>query len=252
MVNSKNAKIRVDKLMLERGLAPSRARAQAYLLAGKVLMNNQPIEKPGTLVLQDCELRLRGEDHPFVSRGGLKLDYALQEFQVDLRNRIGMDVGASTGGFTDCLLQRGAAYVFAVDVGYGQLAWKLMQDSRVCNLERTNFRTMQMGQIGTFVDVIVIDASFISLTVLLGNTIPFLVKGGCVVALIKPQFEAGRQNIQKGGIVKNPLVHQEVIQSVGQYARDLGFQVQGICDSPIQGKKKGNQEFLIHLVKEMS
>ncbi|MGK0289376.1 MAG: 23S rRNA (cytidine1920-2'-O)/16S rRNA (cytidine1409-2'-O)-methyltransferase [bacterium] len=242
-------KVRIDKLLFEKGLAPSRERAQAYLLAGKVFVNDRQVDKPGTLILPDSDIRVKGEDHPYVSRGGLKLEHALKEFHIPVKHSIAMDVGASTGGFTDCLLQNGSNFVFAVDVGHSQLSWKLISDSRVKNLEKTNFRYLKLEQIGTFVDLIVIDASFISLNKILKNTPQFLTKGGHLVALIKPQFEAGKDALQKGGVVRDQNLHQQIIQSVKDEALTLNFQVCATCDSPIQGKKKKNQEFFIHLMK---
>lgn len=244
-----NPKSRLDKLLVARGLAPSREKAQAYILAGNVLVNEQMKDKPGVLVMEDAVIRLKGADHPYVSRGGLKLEKALQEFQIDVRNRIVMDIGSSTGGFTDCLLQHGAAYVFAIDVGYGQLDWKLVTDPRVRNMEKTNFRYLSMPEVGSFVDFIAIDVSFISLTKILQNCLSFLCAGGNLVALIKPQFEAGKENIQKGGIVRDPKIRSMVVDTVKQHAQSLFYTVNQIQPSPIQGKKSGNVEYLMHLTK---
>ncbi|MCP4757553.1 MAG: TlyA family RNA methyltransferase [Proteobacteria bacterium] len=242
-------KTRIDKLLFERGLASSRERAQAYLMAGKVLVDERRIDKPGTKVDPEARIRLKGVDHPYVSRGGLKLEKAIGDFGIEVRNRIAMDIGASTGGFTDCLLQHGAVFVFAVDVGYGQLAWKLATDSRVKNLEKSNFRYLVLSDIGTFVDLIVVDVSFISLTKVLENCYDFLITGGNLVALIKPQFEAGRKNVRKGGLVSDLDIQQQVVESVEDYSRTLGFIPQEVDVSPIQGKKSGNREFLLHLLK---
>ena len=245
-------KIRIDKLLFERGLAPSRERAQAFILAGKVLVNEQKVEKAGYKFLENAEIRIIGVDQPFVSRGGLKLAKAIKVFEIDVMHKLVMDIGASTGGFTDCLLQGGAAFVFAVDSGFNQLDWKLSGDRRVKNLEKTNFRHLHFSSVGTFVDLIVIDVSFISLKKILVNCPGFLMKGGDIIALIKPQFEAGKARIQKGGLVKDPSVHQEVIQSIKDYAETLGLKTIATDFSPIQGKKSGNQEFLIHLQKSRS
>lgn len=247
--DSHRRKARLDLLLVERGLAPSREKAQAYILAGKALVNERRIEKPGTQVQCDADIRLKGFDHPYVSRGGMKLEGALQMFDIDVRYRIAMDIGSSTGGFTDCLLQHGAAYVFAVDVGYSQLDWKLVTDSRVRNLEKTNFRYLGMPEVGTFIDVIAIDVSFISLTRILKNCLTFLIDGGDLIALIKPQFEAGRKNIGRGGVVKDQGIRRRVIDTIKQHAESLSFEVRQIEPSPIQGKRSGNVEYLIHMRK---
>ncbi len=243
------SKVRIDKLIYEHGLAPSRERAQAYILAGKVLVNEQKIDKPGTRVMRNAQIRIKGVDQPYVSRGGLKLAKAISAFNIQTKNRIVMDIGASTGGFTDCLLQHHVSYVFAIDVGYNQLNWKLVTHPRVNNMERTNFRHLTMEKVGTFVDLIVIDVSFISLTKILANCFDFLVKGGDLVALIKPQFEAGKDAIKKGGIVTDPQIHRQVIETVSLHAKKVGFITKDLDFSPIQGKKSKNSEFLLHLVK---
>jgi len=246
------SKIRLDKILLQKELAPSRERAQAYIMAGKVFVNNQKLEKPGTLVAIDAEIHVKGDDHPYVSRGGLKLEKAISAFDIDVNNRIAMDVGASTGGFTDCLLQHGCSFVFAIDVGYGQLDWKLATHSKVRNLEKKNFRYLTFSEIGTFVDVVVVDVSFISLTKILKNCFSFLAKGGQLIALIKPQFEAGRDRIGKKGIVKERDVHAEIIDSIGQFAREIGFRSIKIEPSPITGKKSGNIEYLAYMEKPIT
>ncbi len=242
-------KSRLDKLVVGRGLAPSREKAQAYIITGNILVNEQKVVKPGSRVQNDASIRLKGVDHPYVSRGGLKLEKALKEFQIDIQHQIAMDIGSSTGGFTDCMLQSGAAYVFSIDVGYGQLDWKLVTDDRVQNMEKTNFRYLEMADVGSFVDFIAIDVSFISLTKILPNCLNFLKSGGSLVALIKPQFEAGKENICKGGIVKDPKVRAKVIDTIRQFAESLSFEVRQVLPSPIQGKKSGNIEYLIHLTK---
>jgi 23S rRNA (cytidine1920-2'-O)/16S rRNA (cytidine1409-2'-O)-methyltransferase len=218
-------------------------------MMGKVLVNGRKVEKPGTPIDIESDIQIVGSDQPFVSRGGQKLERALSNFKVAVTNRIAMDVGASTGGFTDCLLQHGATFVFAVDSGYNQLSWKLINDRRVKSLEKTNFRYLTLGSIGTFVDTIVVDVSFISLKKILPNCFPFLKKSGELIALVKPQFEAGREHIKKGGIVSEPSVRQHVIQSIIDFAKEIGFDYRDYCLSPIQGKKSGNTEFLIHLLK---
>jgi 23S rRNA (cytidine1920-2'-O)/16S rRNA (cytidine1409-2'-O)-methyltransferase len=245
-------KSRLDKLLVARGLATSREKAQAYIIAGKVLVDDQKVEKPGCLLVNDVNIRLKGKDHPYVSRGGLKLEKALVDFNIDVQYQIAMDIGSSTGGFTDCLLQHGASYIFAIDVGHGQLDWKLVTDKRVKNMEKTNFRYLTLADIGSFVDFIAIDVSFISLTKILQNCLNFLKSGGNLVALIKPQFEAGKKNIHKGGIVRDPQIRSRVIDSIKAHAELLGYEVRQIKPSPIQGKKSGNHEYLIHLFKPAS
>ncbi len=246
------SKTRIDKLIFDRGLVSSRERARGYIMAGKVLVNDQKTDKPGTKFPDDVTIRIIGEELPFVSRGGLKLEKALSTFDIQVKNKIVMDIGASTGGFTDCLLQNGASYVFAVDTGYNQLAWKLAKDPRVRNQEKSNFRHLTMKNIGTFVDLIVIDVSFISLTKILPNCGNFLIKNGNIIALIKPQFEAGKKNVQKGGIVTDPKIHKQVIESIKEQSKGWGFLPQKVDSSPIQGKKSGNKEFLLHLIKPNS
>lgn len=242
-------KKRLDVLLVERGFAATREKARAYIILGKALVNEQKVTKPGTKFDPQVEIRTLGVDHPYVSRGGLKLEKALREFGIVPTNQIAMDIGASTGGFTDCLLQHGVSYVFAVDVGVRQLDWKLQTDPRVKNLEKSNFRYLTMSAIGTFVDLIVMDVSFISLTKMLENCLTFLTKGGKVVCLIKPQFEAGKSNIEKGGVVKDQNVRKEIIENIITHATSLGYGTSQVISSPIQGKKSGNQEYLICLQK---
>jgi 23S rRNA (cytidine1920-2'-O)/16S rRNA (cytidine1409-2'-O)-methyltransferase len=238
---------RLDKLMVERGLAPSREKAQALIMAGQVVVGEHAVDKAGQQVAVDAEIRIKGEVLPYVSRGGLKLRKALDEFAIDVSGLIAVDVGASTGGFSDCLLQAGAAKIFAVDVGYGQLAWKLQQDSRVVSMEKTNIRNLLPGQLDAVPDLAVIDASFISLAKVLPATVRLLRPGGRVIALIKPQFEVGKGEVGKGGIVRDPAAHEKVIGSISQTAREMGLTVAGLCESPITGAD-GNREFLIHLL----
>jgi 23S rRNA (cytidine1920-2'-O)/16S rRNA (cytidine1409-2'-O)-methyltransferase len=241
-------KDRLDKLLVERGLVPSRERARALILAGKVVVDDHAVDKAGAQFAADAVIRLKGEDIPYVSRGGLKLEKALDEFTVAVAGRVAVDVGASTGGFTDCLLQRGAARVYAVDVGYGQLAWKLREDPRVVNLERTNIRELATERLGERPSLAVIDASFISLDKVLPPTLDLLTADAEVVALIKPQFEVGRGEVGKGGVVRDASKHALVVENVSETARTLGCRVLGVTESPILGPK-GNREFLIHLRK---
>ena len=241
-------KERLDKLMVQRGLAASRERARALILAGQVVVDDHRVDKAGSQVFDHAEIRLKGDDIPFVSRGGLKLQKALREFQLDVHGVIALDVGASTGGFTDCLLQNGAAKIYAVDVGYGQLAWSLREDPRVVNLERCNIRHLDIEKFDEQPSLAVIDASFISLSKVLPNTLALITENGQVIALIKPQFEVGKGLVGKGGIVKDRTLHEQVLEQIRQVAEELHCQVLGIIDSPILGSK-GNREFLIHLRK---
>jgi 23S rRNA (cytidine1920-2'-O)/16S rRNA (cytidine1409-2'-O)-methyltransferase len=239
------AKVRLDKLVLDRGLAESRQRASALIRAGVVLVDNTPRDKPGTQVSPDAEVRLKGNPIPYVGRGGLKLEAALDAFNVDPRGRICADLGASTGGFTDCLLQRGAAKVFAIDVGYGQLAWSLRTDPRVVVMERTNARHLE--HLDEPVSLIVGDLSFISLTKILPAVQRLGGDNAEAVLLIKPQFEAGREAVGKGGVVKDEAVRSAAIATVVASAEAGGARSLGVIDSPIAGAKKGNVEALIHL-----
>jgi 23S rRNA (cytidine1920-2'-O)/16S rRNA (cytidine1409-2'-O)-methyltransferase len=241
-------KARLDKIILDRGLAPSRERARALIMAGQVVVDDHLADKAGQLVPVDAEIRLKGEPLPFVSRGGLKLQRALDEFGLDVTGLTVLDVGASTGGFTDCLLQRGARKVFAVDVGYGQLAWKLRTDDRVVNLEKTNIRHLTPDGLPEVPDMAVIDASFISLAKVLPATVGLIRERGMIVALIKPQFEVGRGEVGKGGVVRDAKKHREVTEAVCALADTLGLDVQGVTESPILGPK-GNREFLICMRK---
>lgn len=240
------SKERLDKLLVDRGLAASRERARALILAGQVVVDEQMIDKAGTQVKLEASIRLKGEDIPYVSRGGLKLAKALEVFPVEVSGRTVLDVGASTGGFTDCLLQNGAARVFAVDVGYGQLAWSLREDPRVINLERTNIRHLQPETLGEAPDLAVIDASFISLEKVLPPTLNLLQVNAEVIALIKPQFEVGKGQVGKGGVVRDPELHQQVVDRISTLSAELDCEVLGLEESPILGPK-GNREFLIFL-----
>ena len=239
-------KKRIDVLLTERKLCPSRERAKALIMAGRVLVNHLPCDKPGTQFPDDVDITLKGDDIPYVSRGGLKLEAALGAMQIDCRNRICLDVGASTGGFTDCLLQHGASMVYAVDVGYGQLAWPLRSDERVVVIERTNIRHIDPARIPSPVDLVTIDTSFISLKIVVPAILPFLKADGLILALIKPQFEAGKGNVGKGGIVKDPTLHARIIDDLMRFFGELRLASGALVPSPIRGSK-GNQEFIIML-----
>lgn len=232
-------------LLVERGLAESRTQAQALIRAGKVFSGDRRIDKPGTPVPADIEIEVRGRDHPWVSRGGLKLDRALSEFSIDVNGFVGLDVGASTGGFTDVLLTRGAAKVYAVDVGYGQLHWKLRSDDRVVVLERTNARNLGPAEIPETIDIVVCDASFIGLEKVLPVPMSFVREGGWLVALIKPQFEVGKGEVGKGGIVRDPALREAACARVAEWVSSLpGWSVHGVVESPVTGAD-GNVEFLL-------
>lgn len=239
--------VRLDQLLVDRGLAPSREKAKALVLAGQVVVGEHQAEKPGVRVDPALPTRLKGELNPFVSRGGLKLAAALDGFGVDPCGLVCVDVGASTGGFTDCLLQAGAVRVYAVDVGYGQLAWKLQQDPRVLSLERQNIRLMPRDRIPEAVDLVVVDASFISLKLLLPKVWELLAPGGDAVVLVKPQFEVGKGQVGKGGVVRDPQLRQAALDGVCSRAKEIGFTVAGRLESPVLGAKKGNVEFLAYL-----
>ena len=239
-------KKRLDILLIESGLVKSRERAKTLIMSGNVLVNDTPVFHPGKLVLSDSKLRLKEEDVPYVSRGGLKLAKALKVFNMDVKGLVCLDVGASTGGFTDCLLQNGAECVFAVDVGYGQLAWKLRQDSRVILFERTNIRHMPGDALPRPVDLTVIDVSFISLRIVVPSVLKFIKYQAAIIALIKPQFEIGKGKVGKGGIVKDPQDHDKVITGLASFFRETGLECLGITESSILGTK-GNREFFIAL-----
>ncbi|OGP86811.1 MAG: hypothetical protein A2156_12975 [Deltaproteobacteria bacterium RBG_16_48_10] len=242
-------KERLNHFLVERGLVSSGERAKALITAGRVLVNHQKIDKPGTKVDPEARVQLIGE-LPYVSRGGLKLEGALKAFGIELKGRVVMDVGASTGGFTDCVLQREAKKVYSVDVGYGQLAWKLRKNPRVVNLERTNIRYLPREAVmEEGIDLILIDTSFISIEKFLPHLLGFLKKGGALIALIKPQFEVGKGEVGKGGVVKDPGLHRRVIERISAFSRELGLSVLGVVESPLSGPK-GNKEFFIHLKKE--
>ena len=238
-------KRRLDQLLVDRGLVDSRSRAQALVMAGLVFSGERRLDKAGQQVADDTAIEVRGQDHPWVSRGGLKLAHALSEFAIDVSGAVGLDVGASTGGFTDVLLAHGAAKVYAVDVGHGQLAWKLRSDPRVVVLEKTNARHLTADQVPEPVDIVVCDASFISLRTIMPAVLPHVREGGFVVAMVKPQFEAGRENVKKG-VVRDPVVIVECSDAVAETAAGLGWVETGRAAAPIQGPK-GNQEVFLLL-----
>lgn len=239
-------KNRIDIELTERGLVPSREKAKVLIMAGEVYVNNQKCDKPGTVVSKDDEIEVRGEKIPFVSRGGLKLDKAVRTFQIDLVNQICVDIGASTGGFTDCMLQNGASKVYAVDVGYGQLAWSLRTDERVVNIERQNFRYITEEHIPEKLDFASADVAFISLKKIIPPLIPLLKEQAQAVFLIKPQFEAGKENVGKNGVVRNPEIHCQVISDIKDFLLENGFSILGLDYSPITGPK-GNIEYLVYV-----
>jgi 23S rRNA (cytidine1920-2'-O)/16S rRNA (cytidine1409-2'-O)-methyltransferase len=240
-------RVRADLALVDQGLAPSREKARALILAGEVLAGDRPIDKAGDLVDEGAELRLRSAPMPYVSRGGLKLAHALDTFGVDPSGRVALDVGASTGGFTDCLLQRGAVRVHCVDVGHGQLDWKVASDARVRVHDRTNIRTATPELLGERAELVVIDVSFISLKLVLPALPPFVNPRAPVVALVKPQFEVGRADVGKGGIVRDEAARARALAEVRAAAAALGYEVLGDTVSPITGGK-GNVEFLLHLL----
>ena len=241
-------KERLDKLLVEKGIVQSWDRARALILAGRVTIEDRTIDKPGTQIEMEARLQLRGEDQPYVSRGGIKLEGALHAFEIDPKGMVVMDVGASTGGFTDCVLQGGARKVYAVDVGYGLLAWRLQKDPRVVNLERRNIRYLKREEVKDEMDLILIDTSFISIEKFLSHLLRFLKKGGSIIGLIKPQFEVGKGEVGKGGVVRESALHQKVIERIEEFSRGLGLSVLGVTESPILGPK-GNKEFFIYLRK---
>ena len=240
-------KERLDVLMVNRGLAESREKAKAVIMTGNVFVNDQREDKAGQKFPEEVFIEIRGKKLKFVSRGGYKLDKAV--FPIELKDQVCMDVGASTGGFTDCMLQNGAAFVYAVDVGTNQLAWKLRQDERVRSMEKTNIRYVTPEDIGKLVDFVSIDVAFISLTKVLEPVKALMKEGASMVCLIKPQFEAGREKVGKKGVVRDPAVHQDVIESIISYAGSLGFAICGLDFSPIRGPE-GNIEYLLYLKKE--
>jgi len=242
------AKERIDKAMVERGLVESRAKAQALILAGQVLVREQRIDKPGQLIDSGAEIRIKGETLRYVGRGGLKLEAALREFEINPEGKLCLDVGASTGGFTDCLLQHGAASVWAIDVGHNQLVWRLRQDPRVVVIEGQNARYLAPDQFQSLFDLATIDVSFISLTKILPAVRDCLNDSADCIALIKPQFEVGKGEVGKGGIVTDPVQHRRVLMEITEAASTTGFAAGSVIESPILGAD-GNREFFIHLTQ---
>jgi 23S rRNA (cytidine1920-2'-O)/16S rRNA (cytidine1409-2'-O)-methyltransferase len=245
---SKTRKLRLDRLLVGRGLTESRERAQAVIIAGHVLVSGRKIDKAGSLVPEDAEIRVLGESLPYVSRGGLKLEAALKEFRIAVEGKVALDVGASTGGFTDCLLQSGVKKVYAVDVGYGQMAWKLRQDARVVTIERTNIREIDPSLLPEPIDIAVADVSFISLEKVIPGILKFLKPDAEIIALIKPQFEVGKGLVGKGGIVRDEAARTAAVNRVTHYFRGLGLEVKGVIPSPITGQD-GNVEYLIYALR---
>jgi 23S rRNA (cytidine1920-2'-O)/16S rRNA (cytidine1409-2'-O)-methyltransferase len=241
-------KQRVDQLLVDRGLVESRTRAQALIMAGLVFMGDRKVEKPGQAVADDAALTVKGRDHPYVSRGGIKLAHGLDHWGWDVAGAVAIDVGSSTGGFTDVLLQRGAARVYAVDSGTNQLAWSLRQDARVVVHERTSARVLTAAHVPEPVDLIVCDASFIGLAKVLDVPLGFARPGARLLALVKPQFEAGRGEVGKGGVVRDPAVHARVCDEVAGWVAGRGWTVAGVTESPITGPE-GNREFLLAAVR---
>ncbi|WP_309661069.1 TlyA family RNA methyltransferase [Sphingomonas sp.] len=241
-------KIRADQLLVARELAESRTKAQALILAGSVYSGDRRVAKAGDLLPEDAPLEVKGRDHPWVSRGGVKLDHGLTHFGFDVTGAVALDVGSSTGGFTDVLLSRGAAKIYAVDVGTNQLAWKLRQDPRVIVHEQTNARYLDATIVPELVNVVVCDASFIGLAKVLGPALGLAKPGARMVALVKPQFEAGRDEVGKGGVVRDPTVHQRVCDAAAEWVVSQGWRVLGVTESPITGPE-GNKEFLLGAVK---
>lgn len=242
-------KERLDKVLVEKGIASTRERARAQVMAGNVTVEGRVVDKPGTKIALESSIRLAGETLRYVSRGGEKLEGALQAFAINPHGLVVMDVGASTGGFTDCVLQKGARKVYAIDVGYGQLAWRLREDSRVVNLERKNIRYLQREEVKDEVDLILIDTSFISIEKFIPHLVPFLKTGGAILSLIKPQFEVGRGEVGKGGVVRDPRLHQKVIDRISNFCRGLKLRIMGVAESPLLGPK-GNKEFFIYLRRD--
>lgn len=244
-------KERLDILVVERGIISSREKAKASIMAGEIFVDGQRVDKAGEKVPATCNIEFKGKKLKYVSRGGLKLEKAMKEFPITLKDKVCMDIGASTGGFTDCMLQNGAKKVFAVDVGYGQFAWKLRVDERVVTMERTNIRYVTKEDIGELIDFASIDVSFISLKTIMPATINLLKDTGSVVALIKPQFEAGRGKVGKKGVVRDIKVHKEVVYGIVDYLKEENLNILGLSYSPIKGPE-GNIEYLVYFTKDKS
>ncbi|MBU0579600.1 MAG: TlyA family RNA methyltransferase [Candidatus Margulisbacteria bacterium] len=249
----KKNKLRLDTLLANKKLSPTRTKAQALIMSGNVLVNEQKIDKPGTLVPSDSTIRILVDNCSYVSRGGLKLEGALKEFNYDPKDKIALDIGASTGGFTDCLLQKGAKHVIALDVGHNQIDYKLRSDPRVTVIEKFNARNLSVEALAkllknSHLPLVVMDVSFISITKILPALKEVLTEKADIISLIKPQFEAGKDQVEKGGLITDPKVHEEVLNKIKEFSTNLGFTIKGICDSPITGTD-GNKEFFIHLQK---
>jgi len=241
-------KERLDKLLIKKGIVSSRERAKAFILEGRVLVNASPVDKAGALIDEKAEIVLRGDDLPYVSRGGLKLEGALEHFRIRLDGLAVMDIGASTGGFTDCMLQRGARMVYAVDVGYGQLSWKLRNDPRVVVLERKNIRYLTGDLVPERVDLVTIDVSFISLLKVVPKALEFIKDGGGILALIKPQFEVGKGEVDKGGVIRSVEKRTGVVGKLTEEFEHMGLRVHGVFESPLKGQK-GNIEYFVYMTK---
>jgi 23S rRNA (cytidine1920-2'-O)/16S rRNA (cytidine1409-2'-O)-methyltransferase len=238
-------KTRLDHLLFKKGITESREKARALIIEGKIIVNGKKIEKPGTLVDENSEIIICGKTLPYVSRGGLKLAYAIKEFSINIEGKVAMDVGAGTGGFTDCLIQHGAKLVYAVDVGYGQLAWKLRVNPKVIAIERTNIRYMSKDKIPESIDIATVDVSFISLKLVIPKILEFLNPQGEIIALIKPQFEVGPGEVDKGGVVRSPERRIKAVEEIKKFFETLNLKVIGVTQSPIKGQK-GNIEYLIY------
>ena len=250
-MKTKNPKIRLDKLLVEKEISPTRERAKALIMSGSVAIRDNIVDKAGTLVSANAEITIKGRDNPYVSRGGLKLKGALSEFGIDVKDFVALDIGASTGGFTDCLLQEGTRKVYAVDVGYGQLAWKLRQDEKVVVFERTNIRHFSGEAIEDEIDIVTIDVSFISLKLVIPVALRISGKDAFILALIKPQFEAGKGEVGKGGVVRDQAIHKRVIDEIVEFSRELNLNIMGICESSLKGPA-GNKEFFLYAKKQVS
>jgi len=244
----KTMKQRADKLLVRKGLAESREKAQALIMAGLVWVGERRVKKPGELLKEDVELKVK-EPLPYVSRGGIKLEKALDEFKIEVKGKIAADFGASTGGFTDCLLKKGAKRVYAIDVGYGQMHWRLRSDPRVVLLEKVNVRYIDSSLIKDNIDLVVADLSFISLKLVLPKIMEILIPDGEALVLVKPQFEVGRDKVGKRGVVRDEKLIFQAVEDIKIFAQDIGFSIKGVCESPIRGAK-GNREFFIYLSKK--
>lgn len=240
---------RIDKVLVDRGFVRSRERAKAFVMEGKVIVDGECITKAGTLVLPGAEIRLKDDDIPYVSRGGLKLEGALDHFRIDPAGKTVMDIGSSTGGFTDCILKKGAKKVYAIDVGYGQFDWSLRKDPRIVLFEKTNIRYLEKDRVPESIDLAVIDVSFISLLKVLPKTIEFLHDNGEVLALVKPQFEVGRESVEKGGIIRDEKKRMAAVDTVREGAGQIGLRAVGVYESPVRGQK-GNREYFLYLRRD--